>query len=312
LSIIKSLRENAREFKAFVADASVRTSSKSEDYLDIIVVIVDTNENGEEKRYEVKGKKWNASDTDKEYIKKGNWIVVFNYSIDEYKGNHYLTIQKYNLVEKPQDYRKYIKSSYTSPENMMGQFKEIVSTIRDEKIQKLVACVYIEVKGEFYKAPAAYSMHHNYMYGLLEHTVEVAKICESSAKCFIQNGVKIDTDILLAGALMHDMGKVYEYEIDEAGTVSYRKDSIRDIGGHILVVRDFIRKHGKDLEIPQEKLWALEHIVLSHHGKLEWGAVVAPNSVEAIILHLADMASANVHRFEDNKDKRNGYLFDLY
>ncbi len=116
--------------------------------------------------------------------------------------------------------------------------------------------------------------------GLLEHTLSVTKTC-----VYLAEKYDVSKDLLLAGALMHDIGKLQELSTSEG---TFYTDEGRLIG-HVVLGRDIVRDHGKNFEnLPEEFLLHLEHLILAHQGQLEWGTVKVPMTPEALLLHYAD------------------------
>jgi 3'-5' exoribonuclease len=142
-------------------------------------------------------------------------------------------------------------------------------------------------------------IHHNYLGGLLEHTMEVADYCELIYKLQGQN---MNRDILIAGAILHDVGKVFEYKKNSI-TFAFTEES-KMLGGHIILGRDFIIKNYPSC-LSTIIRQHLEHLILSHHGKKEWGAVIEPQTLEAIALHQADLNSARVNQADILVEKTN-------
>lgn len=135
----------------------------------------------------------------------------------------------------------------------------------------------------FYSGPGAKLKHHDYKYGLFEHTIQVLKLSIMISKII---GADVDHDLLIAGAVLHDIGKINCYEqfenhIDITDTF-LNQDHI--INGIKIVSQ----------EIQSEKLDDILHIIASHHYLKEWGSPVEPNSIEAWIIHFADNISAKI------------------
>ena len=141
-------------------------------------------------------------------------------------------------------------------------------------------------------APAARSMHQAYIGGLLEHTLNVVRLCERVAALYPE----VDRDLLITGALLHDIGKVQEYEV-RAGI------EITDIGrlvGHLVIGHDIVAEAIAGIRgFPEEKALRLRHMLLSHHGQLEWGSPKEPQTLEACILHHCDNLDSEVSKFAE-------------
>lgn len=137
----------------------------------------------------------------------------------------------------------------------------------------------------FRSAPAAREHHHAYPGGLLDHTVEVVELC-LKASCLYP---ELDLDLLLAGALLHDVGKVDEYAFSPSGVV---RTPAGELLGHVFVGASRVASLCAEAGVVGEPAMKLVHLVLSHHGRREWGSPVEPAIPEAVLLHQADLLSA--------------------
>jgi 3'-5' exoribonuclease len=150
-------------------------------------------------------------------------------------------------------------------------------------------------------APAAKANHHAYIGGLLEHTLNVTELCVSIASRYRE----VNFDLLIAGALLHDIGKVEEYTY-------FPKIDRTDIGrllGHLVIGYEMIMRKIREMKnfrggFPEDLKLQILHLVISHHGELEWGSPVRPMTLEAQILHFADNMDSKVWMFIDAKRKR--------
>lgn len=145
-----------------------------------------------------------------------------------------------------------------------------------------------EFMAKFKQAPAAKSMHHAYLGGLLEHTASVVGLLTRVCEHYPQ----LDRDLLLVGGFLHDIGKIQEFCYDL--TIDY-SDSGRLIGHMVLgleVLQDKLRMHKV---FPTDEAMLLKHLILSHHGEAEYGAVKLPMTMEALMLHFTDDMDAKMN-----------------
>jgi 3'-5' exoribonuclease len=143
-------------------------------------------------------------------------------------------------------------------------------------------------------SPSAISRHHNYVGGNLEHTVGVVRLCKNITEMY----PTVNKDLLLSGALLHDIGKLKEYTYAAAIDISYEGNFI----GHIVIGEQWIREKIQNLrtngeDFPAELEYQLIHLILSHHGKYEWGSPKLPKLLEACILHQADLMDSQVKNY---------------
>ena len=148
-------------------------------------------------------------------------------------------------------------------------------------------------------SPSAITHHHNYVGGNLEHTVGVVRLCLNISEMY----PSINKDLLLCGAVLHDIGKLKEYTYGAAIDMSDEGNFI----GHIVIGEQWIREKIQQLknkgdDFPEELEQQLIHLILSHHGRYEWGSPKLPKLVEACILHQADLMDSQVKNYMQMRD----------
>lgn len=176
---------------------------------------------------------------------------------------------------------------------LLEEFQLQLSSVTAPPLKSLLETIFDpEFMVGFSRATAARTIHHAYGGGLLEHTLEVIIYC--SKICEIQGEV-INSDLLVTGAALHDIGKIWEYD-QECLSFSHTEDG-RLLGGHVILGYDFLRQQIAEVkDFPKKLARQLLHMILSHHGHKEWGAVEEPHTVEAMALHYADLMSARINQ----------------
>lgn len=177
----------------------------------------------------------------------------------------------------------------TAPEDADALWKEFeghIAAIGHAELRATVQAVFDEIGAQFRIAPAAVSMHHAYRHGLLEHTCHMAR----AARALLPLYPEVDADLALAGVLVHDTGKVIEYQGDLVTSKS-RKGILQ---GHVVLGYQLVRKAGLKAKLNADLLERLEHIVLSHQGELEWGAAVIAATPEAVFVAKIDDLDAKM------------------
>lgn len=230
-----------------------------------------------------------------EQIKPGNVIKVKGF-FDQYKGEGSIKIetQKGNYVqlvpEGEYDISDFREVTQKDIVKMIDEIKGIIDKMKNHSLKAL--CTYFindtNFLDKFKKSPGAESKHHNYVGGLVTHTYEVMKICELVMNFY----PKLDGDLLLTGALLHDCGKIESYAYKEAAVVLTDKNNLV---GHIvlgsMIVKEAINKlRSTGLEFSPDLEDQVLHLILSHHGQIElgYGSAVNPKTVESIVLFHAD------------------------
>jgi len=174
--------------------------------------------------------------------------------------------------------------------------KKEINTIQNETLKNLLASFFHdqEFVTLFTHSPSAISHHHNYVGGNMEHTVGVIRLCQNICEMY----PNINTDLLICGAILHDVGKLKEYIYTAAIDTSDEGNFI----GHIVIGEQWIREKIQELknsgkEFPKKLENQIIHLILSHHGKYEWGSPKIPKLVEACILHQADLMDSQVKNY---------------
>jgi len=237
--------------------------------------------------------KWQCTKT--QAAVKQRDIVQIDGTIDVYKenGSKSLHVDKIIAIKSPsQDLIKKILPSLskTDEKHYIDELQKLVESIEDEEYKSLVKSVLRNAYHGFVKSPAAKKNHDAFIGGLLKHTVNVTTIAAQVAQHY---GGAIDRSLLIAGAIIHDIGKIKFYNIDIGGIdISTEGVMLDHVFLSLEMLRDIVGEHGP--AISEEKMLMLKHIIVSHHGQKDWGALNEPCFPEAMIVHLADMIDSNM------------------
>ena len=183
------------------------------------------------------------------------------------------------------------KTSKRSSDEMWKELNELISSIENKYLNNLLNNIFNEenVKNLFLSAPAAKALHHSFNGGLLEHTLSLANLCNFIAAHYKQ--IKVNRDLLVCGALLHDFGKIYELSFDR----NYNYTDEGRLIGHITIEAIKIQKEiDKIQDFPGELSMQLIHMILSHHGSYEFGSPKRPKTIEALILYYLDDMDAKI------------------
>ncbi len=175
---------------------------------------------------------------------------------------------------------------------MESDLQELVTTIQNPHLRRLLATLFGELWPRYRDAPAAKHYHQAYRHGLLEHSLGVAQAVSATSATF----PGIDRDVAVTGALLHDIGKIDAYEVRE------EEISMSDQGrlyGEIALGYYMVRRAIEDLGgFPADLANAVLHIILSHHGSLEHGSPVVPCTREATLVHMIDNLGGRLGSFD--------------
>lgn len=173
-----------------------------------------------------------------------------------------------------------------NPEELWTEFDAFIESIVHPDLRATVRAVFDEVGENFKWTPAAVAMHHAYRHGLLEHTTHMARACKALLPLYPE----VHADLAMAGILLHDTGKVIEYE----GTLATKRSRRGILQGHVVLGYQLARKAGMKAKLAPDLLERLEHIILSHQGEPEWGAAVYAATPEAVFVSMIDNLDAKM------------------
>jgi 3'-5' exoribonuclease len=216
-----------------------------------------------------------------------------------------LTVHKLTLAGPAEvDLADFLPASERDPMEMFRELHGLVTGMANPHLKALLAAIFsdTEIAQAFRTAPAAKSVHHAYIGGLIEHVLSMAALARMTAAHY----PNIDRDLLLAGVILHDLGKIRELTFErsfgystEGQLLGHMHIALRIIGDKIRAVPGF----------PVKLRTLLEHLILSHHGTLEFGSPRVPMFPEAMLLHLLDNLDAkmnSVHHHSRNDDRVEG------
>lgn len=219
-------------------------------------------------------------------------VIALKGEVSEFNGNLQLRVHKINMAPDI-SVTEFIPSSDRPVEEMEKELRKFYNSITNPFLQKLIGNILFN-KYENYNAyirnPAGKSWHHAYLGGLLEHTLEIMKICD--LMCTFHT--ELNRDLLLSGAIFHDFGKIIEISSEPGFEYSDEGKLL----GHIVISAMLVDKEIANIEgFPKELRDQLVHLILSHQGKLEHASPVIPKTIEAAALYHADELSAKVNAY---------------
>ena len=202
--------------------------------------------------------------------------------VEEFQGRKQIRVDKIRFAPDSEvgDFSRFFPTSRRNVDEMLQELDGLVQSVGDPWIRRLLEAMFVqdaERRADFAKAPAAKSMHHVYLGGLLEHTLSVADMARRACEHY--------TDLVLAGVLLHDLGKTAELSYQR----SFGYTDTGNLLGHITLEAQWVSKAVDAIPgFPEELRLQILHIVLAHHGKLEFGSPVLPKTPEALLVHYLD------------------------
>ncbi|MEP0861034.1 MAG: HD domain-containing protein [Ignavibacterium sp.] len=221
-------------------------------------------------------------------------VVKVKGQLDEYQGAPQIKISEIRLAKEEDNVTPldFIPRSHRDLNEMKAEFTNRIKKISNPHLNRLLKNIFSNERFEKYTtAPAGKLWHHSYISGLIEHTLEIIKICD--LMCDIHP--ELNRDLLIAGAMLHDFGKIEELSFDSAFEYTDKGKLL----GHIVIASMIVDEEIKKIkDFPEELKINLLHLILSHQGKLEHASPVVPKTLEAITLYHADELSAKVNAYK--------------
>lgn len=259
-------------------EVAFKTSAKGSEYLEVKL----SDASGD-----LKGFLWDlrAIEGDMDRVVADAFLKVKG-QISNYNGRAQIRLDKLRFAQDEEvgDLSRFFPVSRRDAEEMARELDATVAGVRDPWIRQLLEALFVNDpvrRAAFRMAPAAKSMHHVCLGGLLEHTLSVAGMAEKACAHYPE----MNRDLVLAGVLLHDLGKTEELTYQR----SFGYSDAGNLLGHISMEAEWISRAAASIPgFPEALRLHLLHIVLSHHGKLEYGSPVLPKTPEALLVHYLD------------------------
>lgn len=263
-----------------IKSAENRTTSKGSPYIRLTLA---------DRSGEIQANKWDASADDVKNFTAGK-VVYLNATQDEYQSKPQLRIQEIRLAndEEPSDPSLYQISAPVSKKDLQNQINDLLFQITNPTWNRLVRNILNKYGDRYYEYPAAKKMHHAFRGGLAYHSLSIAKLALKISELYPQ----VDKSLLLAGALIHDIGKTVEL----SGPVGPEYTTEGQLLGHIVIGDEILVQAADELgfDLASEDMLIIRHLMISHHNKLDFGSPVVPKDLEAYILSKLDDLDAHI------------------
>lgn len=243
------------------------------------------------------GKVWEATPQMSHWLQEFD-VFEISGQVNEFRGNLELAVD--NLQPVPEDkidLNELLQASPVSAEELEKRLKSLMQEVKDPYLNLLIQHILEDpIIGKAYRnCPAARKIHQAYLRGLWEHSVEVAELAASLAAHYPE----VNQELTITGALLHDLGKISEYEY--ALGIDLTTEG-RLLGHIVLGIQMITREIDMILGFPVELKTKLMHILASHHGRYEWQSPKRPKIMEALLVHYADAMEAELWQFRHAKE----------
>ncbi len=303
MKYIRDLKENDNVTSfSTVRQKRIKLKRNGEPYIELILA---------DRTGQIEAKIWDDVNIWRDQIAEGD-VVKYRGRVQVYNTSRQLILErlrKTNAEDRAEGFteQEVIPATAYDISEMWTRLNGLVhENCQSEQILRLLQNVLHRFDEQIKSYPAATEVHHNYWGGFLEHSLSVLE----SAIFFAGKYPGLDRDLLVAGAVLHDIGKLEE--LANPHNPGYTTRGI--LIGHIVLGRDILREEAAKIpDFPGDRLVLLEHLILSHQGQLEWGSPKQPRIPEALVLHYIDDLDAKINRvFRLLRDDQNDSEFTAY
>jgi 3'-5' exoribonuclease len=297
---ISDLQENEFVQTPFlVADKSIRTTKNGDPYLCVTL---------RDRTGDIEGRGWDRAEMLANRFDVDDFVMIRG-QVSSWNDELQLTLEDVKKLEdEAVDFADFLPCSRWSSEAMFEQLlDEIRGGVRSDDVRRILEAIFEDdaVVDAFKTAPAATSNHHAYRGGLLEHCLSMTRmarrICRHYAHYYPGD---VNQDLVIAGCVLHDIGKIEELQFQR----SFRYSTEGQLVGHITQGVEMLTEAARRLDPrpPRDLLDQIKHLILSHHGKREYGSPVKPRTPEAMLLHQIDMIDSRMNMWlghlEEHRD----------
>lgn len=277
---------NVYEGFCLIKSVEAKTTAKGMPYLDMLL----SDAGGE-----ISAKYWDYNPAAAEPFQAGE-IVKVRGTISKYNGADQFRVERIRRATENDDYHMedLVKSAEYDGGAMYEELKNIALDVEDVHMKKLVLYLLEQNREKLLYWPAAFKLHHAIRGGLLYHTLSIVRLAQNVCTIYPH----LHKDLLIAGAILHDVAKLDEFEVNDTGVATgYSVEG--NLIGHLAKGAILIDRAAKALAVPEEIAVLLEHMVLSHHGAPEFGAAVRPMLIEAEVLSELDLMDARIYEMSE-------------
>lgn len=263
-----------------------KTTAKGLTYLDLVL----SDSSGE-----IVAKFWDYKENLHSHFET-NMLIKVRGRMNEYNGDVQFRVERIRECTDADGVRieDFVPSASYTGEEMLKSILSVVEIFEDAEIKELVKAILAKYEDKLVYWPAAFKLHHAMRGGLLYHTLSIIRLAENACKIY----PSLDRDLLLGGAILHDIAKLDEFEVSSTGMATgYSVEGT--LVGHLVKGAMIVRETAKELGTSEDTAVLLEHMLISHHGIPEYGAAVRPLFVEAEVLSQLDTLDATIYEFND-------------
>lgn len=283
----KTLDNGAVECFCVIKSVEVKTSSRGGAYLDLVLC---------DKDGEIVAKFWDYNDVlHGEYA--ANELIKVRGKVSPYNGVDQLRVDqiRHTVAGDNVKIEDYVPSADYDTKDMYAELENIVNGFNDAELKAITLALLDKNREKLLYWPAAFKLHHAMRGGWLTHVLSIVRLAQKFCEIY----TCLDRDLLLAGAILHDIAKLEEYDVPDTG-IATGYTAKGSLLGHPVMGAQAVRKTATELGVSEHTSMLLEHMILSHHGVPEFGAAVMPQFPEAEVLSELDMLDARIFEYYDS------------
>ncbi|MBE7332990.1 MULTISPECIES: 3'-5' exoribonuclease YhaM [Staphylococcus] len=245
----------------------------------------------QDKSGDIEAKLWTVSKEDMQILKPET-IVWVKGDVINYRGRKQMKVNKFRLANPEDGFKTqdFVDGAPLSPDEIQENISHYILDIENANLQRITRHLLKKYQDKFFTYPAASSHHHNFASGLSYHVLTMLEIAKSLCNIY----PLLNRSLLYSSIILHDLGKVRELSGPVATTYTVEGNLL----GHISIASDEVAEAAKELGIDGEEVMLLRHMILAHHGKMEFGSPKLPHLKEAEILFFIDNIDAKMNMFE--------------
>lgn len=245
----------------------------------------------QDKSGDIEAKLWTVTKDDMKILKP-EIIVWVKGDVINYRGRKQMKVNQFRLatVEDGVTTQDFVDGAPLSPNEIQDELSHFILEIENAHLQRITRYLLKKYQDKFFTYPAASSHHHNFAGGLSYHVLTMLKIAKSLCNIY----PLLNRSLLYSAIILHDIGKVRELSGPVATTYTVEGNLL----GHISIASDEVAEAAKELGIDSEEVMLLRHMILAHHGKMEFGSPKLPHLKEAEILFFIDNIDAKMNMFD--------------
>lgn len=287
---IRELQEGERIVENYVVGSKeVLTTTTGNPYISITL---------RDRTGSVDGKIWDNVDKYSPLFARDDFVRV-DALVESFRGKLQLNVKRIRRLEEGEfDMAEFLPQSRRNADEMLTEINNWIESVKEPHLNSLLHSFFGDEAflGAFKSSSGAKYIHHAFVSGLMEHTLAVVKICQFLA----ENYAGVNRDLLIAGALLHDIGKTEELERSPGFQYTDRGGLL----GHIILGLRMVQDRIRDLpDFPAETAMLLDHMMISHQGELEFGSPKKPQTLEAWLLFLADNLDSRIEQFQAHVER---------